>query len=85
MEEQGNVRGASAAESARMSYEHAREAARQAVGQVKDQAASYYTRGKEKAKEWQESSEQYIQENPIKSVLIAAGAGMLIGWLLRKL
>lgn len=83
--EEGNVHSGSVTESARMSYEHAREAARQAVGQVKDQAASYYARGKETAKQWQDGSEQYIQENPIKSVLIAAGAGLVLGLLLRKL
>ncbi len=75
---------AAAADACRQSYTHAREAAQEVVAGVKEQAADYYARGREKAKIAQESTEQYIRENPIKSVLIAAGAGILIGWLLKR-
>jgi ElaB/YqjD/DUF883 family membrane-anchored ribosome-binding protein len=68
-----------------MSFEHAKEAARQAYDQAKEQAAGYYSKGREKAKELQENSEHYIQEHPLKSVLIAAGAGLVLGMMLRRL
>lgn len=72
------------AQSARLSYEHAKDAATQVVGQVRDRAADYFAKGKEKAKDMQGGTEEFIRENPVKSILIAAGAGLLVGFLLRR-
>ena len=36
------------------------------------------------AKSWQVESEAYVRDNPTKAVLIALGAGFLLGFLLRK-
>lgn len=74
-----------AAESARMSYEHAKDAARQVCGQVRTQAQNYYAQGKAKAGEYCESVEGVIRERPLRSVAIAAAAGLVIGLLLRRL
>jgi ElaB/YqjD/DUF883 family membrane-anchored ribosome-binding protein len=73
-----------AAQSARLSYEHAKDAAAQVVGQVRERAADYFAKGKEKAKSMQGATEEFIRENPVKSILIAAGAGLLVGFLLRR-
>lgn len=79
------ARTSSAAESARLSYLHARDAAKQVLEQVKEQATDYYARGKDKAKDMSAGTESMIREHPIKSVLIAAGAGLLVGALIRRL
>jgi ElaB/YqjD/DUF883 family membrane-anchored ribosome-binding protein len=36
------------------------------------------------AKSWQVEGEAYVRDNPIKAVLVALGAGLLLGFLLRK-
>jgi ElaB/YqjD/DUF883 family membrane-anchored ribosome-binding protein len=51
---------------------------------LRDQAADYYEQGREKAHEWQHGVEQYVQEQPIKALLIAAGVGMLLGILWKR-
>ena len=65
----GNVK-----EAAVHQYEHAR-----------DSAAEYYQAGKDKAVQWQENVEQYVREQPLKSVAIAAGVGVMLGFLWRRL
>ena len=75
----------SAAESMRASYGHAREAARQAYDQVRGQASNYYTQGRARAQEYQQQMEEAVRANPMRSVLIAAGAGLVIGMILRRL
>ena len=46
---------------------------------LRDAARDYLERGKDKAIEVEEGLEQLIQDHPIRSVLIAAGVGALIG------
>ena len=36
------------------------------------------------AKSWQAEGEVYVRDNPIKAVLIALGAGLVLGFLLRR-
>jgi ElaB/YqjD/DUF883 family membrane-anchored ribosome-binding protein len=36
------------------------------------------------AKSWQAEGEAYVRDNPIKAVLVALGAGLLLGFLLRR-
>ena len=79
-----NTRSISAAESARMSYLHARDAAQQVVGQVQQRAAEYLEQGKTKATDLRVKVEETVREYPIRSLLITAGAGLLIGMLLRR-
>ena len=66
------------------SYSQARDAARQAVGQVKERASEYYSQGRERATEFGHKVEDMVREQPMKSVLIAAGAGLVLGMLLRR-
>lgn len=56
-----------------------KEAARQKYEDLRDRASSYYESGRERAKQWEQSIEGYVQEKPVKSLLIAAGVGFLLG------
>lgn len=76
--------GNSAAESARMSYLHARDAAQHIAGEVRTRANQYFETGKAKAADMRAKVEDTVREHPLKTVLIAAGAGLLIGFLLRR-
>lgn len=61
-----------------------RDVAREQYDHLRQQAHDYYDQGVETASEWQDSLESYIQEKPIKSLLIAAGVGMLLGILWKR-
>lgn len=84
MSENMGTAGGSAAESMRMSYSHARDAANKVIGQVRDRASTYMQTGRDKAGDVTDQVGTFVREQPIKSVLIAAGAGLLIGFLLRR-
>lgn len=79
-----STHAASAAESARLSYLHARDAAQQVVGEVRNRAADYLEQGKAKAADVRVKVQDTVREHPIKTILIAAGAGLLLGMLLRR-
>jgi ElaB/YqjD/DUF883 family membrane-anchored ribosome-binding protein len=79
-----NTHASSAAESARLSYLHARDAAQQIAGQVRTRASQYLESGKAKAADMRVKVEDTVREHPLKTILIAAGAGLLIGMLLRR-
>jgi ElaB/YqjD/DUF883 family membrane-anchored ribosome-binding protein len=61
-----------------------KDAAKEQYNNLRDKAADYYTHGKETVEEYTDTVEQYIQDKPIKAVLIAAGIGMVIGYLWRR-
>ena len=56
-----------------------RDVASEKYNQLRDQASQYYEEGRQRATEWERSLEEYVQEKPIQSLLIAAGVGMLLG------
>ena len=56
----------------------------QGTGQLRDQASEYYEQGRQRAQEWEQGLEQYVQEKPVQSLLIAAGVGMLLGLLWKR-
>ena len=60
------------------------DAASQSYEHLRDTASDYYQQGREKAQHWQEAVEDYVTERPIKSLLIAAGIGALLGVLWKK-
>lgn len=62
----------------------AREAAKARFDQAREAASDYYQRAKDKAMEWEEGMEDYVREKPVRSLLIAAGVGLLLGILLRR-
>jgi ElaB/YqjD/DUF883 family membrane-anchored ribosome-binding protein len=62
-----------------------RETAEQRVEELRDAAGDMYERGRERAMEFEEGIEDRIRANPLGSVMIAAGVGMLVGilWMRR--
>lgn len=57
----------------------AKAAASEKMGELRDTAADYYERGRERVSDAEQSVEDYIREQPLKSVLLAAGIGFLFG------
>lgn len=62
----------------------AKVAATEQIGHMADQAGDYYRRGKERAMEWEGTLEDCVRERPIRSLLIAAGVGLLLGAVWRR-
>jgi len=62
-----------------------KEAAMHQYENARDSASEYYQAGKDKAAEWQDNVEQYVREQPMKAVAIAAGVGVVLGFLWRRL
>ncbi len=51
---------------------------------ARDTAADYLDKGREKATELEETLEIQIRSRPIRSILIAAGIGFLVGMVLKR-
>src|SRR5690606_31745161 len=62
----------------------ARAAAQEQYDQLRQQANDYYEQGRVRAQEWEQGVEDYIREQPVKSMLIAAGVGLLLGALWKR-
>ena len=60
------------------------DAAREKYDQLRSSATDYYEQGRARAQEWEQGLEEYVREKPMKSLLIAAGVGMLLGVLWRR-
>ena len=61
-----------------------RDAAAEKYQNVRDAAERGYEQGREKVQEWQHDLEDYIQAQPVKALLIAAGVGMVLGILWKR-
>jgi ElaB/YqjD/DUF883 family membrane-anchored ribosome-binding protein len=61
-----------------------KDAAEEKFNELRDQAAEYYQEGRQRARAWEQSLEHYVQERPLKSLLIAAGVGAVLGFLWRR-
>jgi ElaB/YqjD/DUF883 family membrane-anchored ribosome-binding protein len=63
----------------------ARDAANEQLGQMRDNASEYYDQGRDKAHQVKRTLEQFIMDQPLKTLLIAAGVGLLFGrfWMRR--
>jgi ElaB/YqjD/DUF883 family membrane-anchored ribosome-binding protein len=61
-----------------------RDQAQEKYNQLRDSASQYYEEGRQRAQEWEQNLESYVQEKPIQSLLIAAGVGLVIGFLWRR-
>jgi ElaB/YqjD/DUF883 family membrane-anchored ribosome-binding protein len=62
----------------------AKEVAQDKLGGARQKTAEYYEEGKKRASEYEDQFENYIRQRPLKSVLIAVGAGLLLGFLLSR-
>jgi ElaB/YqjD/DUF883 family membrane-anchored ribosome-binding protein len=62
-----------------------RDAAKEKLGQVRENANEYYEQGRDTAHGAMSNFEHYVRERPVRSVLIAAGIGLLFGrfWMRR--
>lgn len=79
-------------EMAKLSKEYAseklrglREGASEKAHDLQDRAQRTYYRGKDRASEVQRTVEGYVVEQPLKSLLMALGAGLLLGFFWRKI
>ena len=61
-----------------------RDQATQQYDQMREQATDYYDKGRQRAMEMEQTLEEYVQEKPIQSLLIAAGVGVLLGLLWKR-
>ena len=61
------------------------DAAQEKLGQLRDNASDYYEERREEVHQVERGFEQFIREQPIKSILIAAGVGLVLGrfWMRR--
>jgi len=61
-----------------------KEVLQETVSQARDRLGAMYERGKARAQEWEGNFESMVSERPLRSVLIAAGVGLLLGALLSR-
>ena len=59
----------------------AREMAQEKVAQLRASASEYCEEGRDKVQQVERGFEQFVRQQPLKSILIAAGVGMLLGGL----
>ncbi len=64
--------------------EQARGAAQETYDRYRQQAGDYYEQARGRATELQGDLEQYVREQPVKSIMIAAGVGLVLGMLLKR-
>lgn len=62
----------------------AKQAVQDKFHHLADRAQEQYSAGKERLQAWEENVAERVQEAPMKSLLIAAGVGVLLGFLLRR-
>lgn len=62
-----------------------KEKAQEQFETLRQSASEYYEQGRDKAMEWEHNVEDYIREQPMKSVLIAAGVGLVLGFIWRRM
>ena len=64
--------------------QHLKDVVEEKYDRVRDKAAHAYDEGRQKAEQWEESLESYVQEKPLQAVLLAAGIGLLLGLLWKR-
>ena len=74
----------SSQEHVRAAAAEVRDAAAEAAREIKDRANAFAGEWKEKVGDVQKDVEQYVRENPTKSVLAAIGVGFVLGLICRK-
>ena len=57
----------------------ARDAAQEKIEELRGAASEYYGIGRERSQELVGQVENYIRQEPLKAIMIAAGAGALLG------
>jgi ElaB/YqjD/DUF883 family membrane-anchored ribosome-binding protein len=62
----------------------ATQAAQEQFSHLRENANEYFDQGREKAQQWQHELEEYVHEQPLKALLIAAGIGVVLGVLWKR-
>ena len=62
----------------------AKETVQDKFHELQDRASAKYGEGKEKLHQFEESIVRSVRESPMKSVLIAAGIGLALGFIWRR-
>ena len=62
----------------------AKETVQDKLHEFKERASESYDDGKQKLHQFEESMARTVRESPMKSVLIAAGVGLALGFLWRR-
>ncbi len=62
----------------------AADTAKETLGQLQENASACCERGRDKVRQVERTFDQFIREQPLKSVLIAAGVGLLLGRLWKR-
>lgn len=81
--EQAKEKARHIGQQAREFGEHARDVASEKMHEARDRAGEAFEHGKIRAKAMEREFEGYVQDYPLQSLLIAAGAGLVLGFLLR--
>lgn len=71
-------------EAASVGANRIRETATARAAQVRDYAEHGWDDARTKAREWQNTGEAYVRDNPMKAVLTALGVGFVVGLLFRR-
>ncbi len=79
------TKGAAAPEELSDRAHEAVENLREVAGQVREAASEQYSHARQTAREWEQSLEHYVQEKPLRAVLMAAGVGFVLGWVWKRL
>lgn len=69
---------------AKEQLDHLKTQATEYYEQGRERMQEYYDQGRDKAMEFEQNLEAYVREQPVKSLLIAAGVGCLLGILWRR-
>ena len=56
-----------------------KDAAQQTIGQVRENATAFYEQRRDRVQSIGSKFTQYVRDRPVKSLLIAAGVGLLLG------
>ena len=59
-------------------------AARAGLEQLKEGAVDYYERGKDQIESFEESLRRKVKTEPLKSVLVAAAVGLVVGFIWKR-
>ncbi len=52
--------------------------------QARGRAEDYYDQARDRARTFQEDGEAYVRDNPLRAVLVALGAGFILGLIFRR-
>jgi ElaB/YqjD/DUF883 family membrane-anchored ribosome-binding protein len=62
-----------------------RDQATEQFQSARDSATEYYQAGREKASQWEEEVEAFVRDQPLKALAIAAGVGLVLGVIWKRI